>query len=174
MGTDADELLEVVDSKGVFLRLASRRECHSDPSLIHRSVCVLVYDAEGRIFLQKRSARKDLYAGMWDLSATGHARAGESDEEAAARELREELGIEAPLHPLGRLLVRQAEETELSAMFACVHPGELHPNPSEIDGGEYLDLALVRRRTDLTPYALSILDHVTDTLPGDLNYVHHR
>ena len=54
---------------------------------------VLVYNQENKIFLQRRSNAKQLFPGRWDLSATGHVQAGESREEAAIRELEEELGL---------------------------------------------------------------------------------
>lgn len=62
-------------------------------SLCHRAVIILVYDTEGKLFLQKRSSRKNLYAGRWDVSASGHVFTGESREEAAHRKLEQELGI---------------------------------------------------------------------------------
>nr|WP_203544923.1 NUDIX domain-containing protein [Desulfovibrio sp. JC010] len=62
-------------------------------SLRHRSVIILVYDSEGKLFLQKRSPQKKLYAGRWDISAGGHVQTGESSEKAALRELETDLGI---------------------------------------------------------------------------------
>lgn len=162
MNVDEDELLEVVDSDGGFIRLAPRRQCHSDPSLIHRSVCVLVYDPYGHLFIQKRSRHKDLYASMRDLSATGHARPGEADQEAALRELREELGIEARLEFIGRVLVRQPLETELVTVFRCVHAGPMHLDPIELEGGEFMGPGKVGTLPDLTPYALGILSYMIE------------
>ena len=157
MAGGGEEMLEVVDESGRFVRAATRAECHSVPSLIHRSVCVLVYDRAGLLFIQKRSRSKEQYPGMRDLSATGHARVGEPDEEAAGRELREELGIEAPLEPLGVFLVRMPAETELAAVYRCEHAGPLHPDPEELDGGEFLPPAEAARLPDLTPFAARIL-----------------
>ncbi len=86
------ELVEVVDELDLPLCLMSLSEVHRQ-SLPHRSVLVLLYDIQGRLYLQKRSARKALYPGRLDISATGHVRGGESREAAALRELREELGV---------------------------------------------------------------------------------
>lgn len=158
MANDADELLQVVDEHGNFLRAVPRRECHLDPSLIHRSVCVLVFDGDGQLYLQKRSANKDLYPGEWDLSATGHVRAGETPDEAAVRELREELGVEASLERLTEILLRAPEEAELTTVYRCRHDGLIRLDPTEIDDGAYYAPEDARRVPTLTGYARAILD----------------
>lgn len=67
--------------------------------LWHRIVRIMVEDEQGRILLQKRSMDVDTFPGCWDHSAAGHVDAGEDYEEAAKRELQEELGISnATLH----------------------------------------------------------------------------
>jgi len=88
------EYFYVVDEKDRVIGKATREECHSSNRLIHRSVYVFLLDSEGRLFLQKRSSKKDLYSGYYTGSATGHVDYGETYEEAARRELKEELGIE--------------------------------------------------------------------------------
>ncbi|WP_321403759.1 NUDIX domain-containing protein [Maridesulfovibrio sp.] len=84
--------VEVVDQNNRPLTSMDINEVHRQ-SLRHRSVIILVYDHEGKLFLQKRSSQKKLYAGRWDVSASGHVRTGESNEKAALRELEHELGI---------------------------------------------------------------------------------
>jgi isopentenyldiphosphate isomerase len=49
----------------------TRREVHAR-GLWHRAVHVLVFNARGEVFLQKRSMKKDIAAGKWDSSASGH------------------------------------------------------------------------------------------------------
>ncbi|MFQ9012700.1 MAG: NUDIX domain-containing protein [Lacrimispora saccharolytica] len=48
---------------------------------------------ETEVLLQKRSADKESHPGCWDISSAGHLQAGDTFEEAAVRELEEELGI---------------------------------------------------------------------------------
>lgn len=158
----AEEMLEVVDERGRFVRAASRAECHADACLIHRSVCVLVYDPAGRLFVQTRAHSKDTYPGMRDLSATGHVRLSEAWEEAAIRELREELGIAPPLHFLGTLLVPMPAETELAAIYRCTWAGPLRPDPEELEGGAFLPPDAARCLPDLTPFAAAILGHLAE------------
>ncbi|WP_320008282.1 NUDIX domain-containing protein [Maridesulfovibrio sp.] len=84
--------VEVVDQNNRPLTTMDVNEVHRQ-SLLHRAVIILVYDIEGKLFLQKRTPRKKLYAGRWDVSASGHVLTGESKEEAAQRKLEQELGI---------------------------------------------------------------------------------
>ncbi|NDV27943.1 NUDIX domain-containing protein [Desulfovibrio sp. JC010] len=84
--------IEVVDQNNRPITSMDINEVHRQ-SLRHRSVIILVYDSEGKLFLQKRSPQKKLYAGRWDISAGGHVQTGESSEKAALRELETDLGI---------------------------------------------------------------------------------
>lgn len=90
-----DEILEIVNEEGEVLGLAPRSEIHGNPSLWHRVVHVLVFNRKGELLLQKRSMDKDVAPGRWDTSVGGHVNPGESLVKAAARELMEELGVEA-------------------------------------------------------------------------------
>lgn len=45
------------------------------------------------ILVQKRSMLKDSFPGVWDISSAGHVDAGENVDDAAVRELTEELGV---------------------------------------------------------------------------------
>ena len=93
--------IQIVDKNDRPTGAASIDEARQK-GLIHRIVRVMVEDAEGRILLQKRNATRDTYPNCWDNSAAGHVDEGESYEQAAVRELREEIGIKGfPLEEIG-------------------------------------------------------------------------
>ena len=50
------------------------------------------------LLLQKRSAQKDSFPGLYDISAAGHLDPGEDFAAAARRELAEELGVTLVSH----------------------------------------------------------------------------
>ena len=60
----------------------------------HIAVSILTLNSKGEILLTLRSADKQPYPGMWEITA-GSVVAGEESRHAAARELFEETGIEA-------------------------------------------------------------------------------
>ena len=59
---------------------------------------MFLVNKHGAVLLQKRSLWKDRQPGKWDSSAAGPLDAGESYEEAAVRELKEELGAVSYTH----------------------------------------------------------------------------
>ena len=63
------------------------------PGLLHRAFSVLLFDAEGRTLLQRRSAAKTRFPLRWANACCGHPAPGEGVAEAAARRLAEELGV---------------------------------------------------------------------------------
>jgi len=128
-----EEMLDIVDHRGNIVRVAPRSEVHGDPSLMHRVVHVLVFDPYGRLYLQKRSMSKDVAPGKWDTSVGGHVDAGESLDNAAQREMEEELGITPEIEYLYSYVHSNDYETEQVHTFRCTHDGPLTFNKDEID-----------------------------------------
>lgn len=60
-------------------------------------VHVCLFNTKGEILLQKRVNNKPLWPGMWDFSSGGAAIVGERSEDAAERELFEELALQISL-----------------------------------------------------------------------------
>ena len=134
------ELVEVVDTRDRPLAVMPLSAVHSQ-CLFHRSVLTLIYDAHGKVYLQQRSPAKTLYPGRWDISSTGHVRAGESRHAAALRELNEELGLRVTrLKRLANLPASAETGWEFVTLFnaGCVRD-EPRPNPSELAGGYFYD-----------------------------------
>lgn len=134
----SEEIFDVVDEHGNVIGRATREQVHSDRSLIHRSVHVHVFDSRGRLFLQKRSADKDIQPGRWDTSVGGHVDAGEDADRAAVREIREELGIRgvAPRF-MYSYIWRSPVETELVSTYGVLWDGPVSMLESELDDGRY-------------------------------------
>jgi len=123
---------------------ASREECHGNPLLIHLVVHLHVFDAHGRLYLQKRSARKDTNPGLWDTSVGGHVSTGEDVTAALIREAREELDIDAAGGKfLYALLNEGTFESEYAQCFSLTWRGEIHPDADEIEEGRFFTLAEV-------------------------------
>ena len=147
MTVEDSEKLEVVDADGRVIGLARRAELHRDPSRIHRVVHVLVFDGEGRLLLQKRSARKDIAPGKWDTSVGGHIAPGEDALAAAQREMAEELGISGcDLRHLHRYLFTNHRESELVETFSFRYEGSIAFNREEIDEVAFWGMDEVRAK----------------------------
>ncbi len=133
-----EEWFDLVDEDGNRTGRARRSECHGNPDLLHQAVHVFVVNGAGAVFLQKRSAAKDIQPGKWDTSVGGHVDAGEVPDAAALREAREELGIaEAEPAFLYSYLWRTAVESERIQSYWIRHEGPFTLHPEEIDEGRF-------------------------------------
>lgn len=165
------EIFDIIDEQDNIIGQATRQEVHSNPSLIHRVVHVLVFTSEGELFLQKRSPGKDVHPGKWDTSVGGHVNAGESYEHAALREMREELRIEgANLEFLQTYLHKNPTESELVHSYRCFWNGPVRTDPQEIDEGRFWSLQEIRGADPLL-FTPNFLDEFKrfQNLPAFLN-----
>jgi 16S rRNA (adenine1518-N6/adenine1519-N6)-dimethyltransferase len=130
------EMFCVVDAQDRVIGAEPRDYVHVN-KLRHRAIHVLVFNQQGEIFLQRRSIWKDRNPGRWDSSTSGHVDAGESYEEAAHRELREELGIECPLEEISKLPCSADTDWEFIEVFRGRHEGPFCLAPMEIETGAF-------------------------------------
>lgn len=140
------ELFIVVNKNDDVIGYKTRYECHHDKTLIHRTVAVIVYDNLGRLLLQKRSRTKDTDPGAWGISCAGHVTKGQTDDEAAVRELKEELDIEANLTFLKKVFVPMELESEMDAVYKTIHNGPFVPHPEEIEDIAFFDIPQLQKQ----------------------------
>ncbi|CAL9627072.1 putative Nudix hydrolase YfcD [Streptomyces sp. enrichment culture] len=88
----ADEILDIVDEHDRVIGRYPRGEAYAK-GLRHRCVFVQARDAEGRIFVHRRTPTKLVFPSLYDMFVGGVVGAGESYDEAALREAEEELGV---------------------------------------------------------------------------------
>lgn len=116
-----NELFPIVDTDGLVIGSATRRECHSGSMLLHPVVHLHVFAPDGSLLLQKRSDDKDIQPGRWDTSVGGHVDYGESIPDALRREAAEELGLhDFDAKPLTPYVFQSAVERELVNPFVTV------------------------------------------------------
>lgn len=147
-----DEFFDLVDERDRVIGRATRRAVHAR-GLRHRAIHVLIFDPQGRVYLQKRSMAKDVAPGVWDSSCSGHVDSGETYDEAAVRELREELGIILESPPARWFRAAAGPETgqEFVWVYRMNHGGPMRPNPDEIERGEWVEPAQVDARVSSRP-----------------------
>src|SRR5881628_2262536 len=141
-GLNRNERFPIVDKKDRILRYANRSEVHGN-NLRHRAVHILIFNEAGELYLQQRSRWKDRHPLKWDSSAAGHVAFRESYDETARRELKEELGVSAPLQKISKLPAAQRTDQEFIWLYRGVVSGDLIPNKSEIERGIFVPLAVV-------------------------------
>lgn len=132
----AVELFDVVDENDCVIAQRSRQEVHR-LGLRHRAVHVLVFNARGELFLQKRSMNKDCFPGRWDSSASGHLNPNETYDDCALREVHEELGLSLECRPQRLFKITACAETgqEFVWVYRGQAEGPFHLHPEEIETG---------------------------------------
>jgi 8-oxo-dGTP pyrophosphatase MutT (NUDIX family) len=88
------EAVDRVDEQDRVLCVVDRTEAVRE-GWLHRVATVVCRDDEGRFLVHRRPKDASRFAGRYNWMLGGAAEAGETYEEAAARELFEELGIRA-------------------------------------------------------------------------------
>ncbi len=141
-----EEIFDIVNERDEVVGRAPRGEVHAR-GLLHRAVHVLVFNAGGEVFLQKRSRTKDRQPGVWDSSCSGHLDSGENYDACAVRELREEIGLRLADTPERRFKLDACEETdaEFVWVYCCHHNGPFTLHPEEIECGGWFAPAAVTR-----------------------------
>lgn len=138
------EYLDVVDENDNVVRRGTRDDCHKN-HLIHRGVYVFVSNSKDQIFLQKRIESKDMHPGYYTASASGHADAGEMYDQAAKRELKEELNIDVPFKRLCKFKNFSSLQKEFCMLYSCNYDGEIKFNEKEISEGKFFDREEIER-----------------------------
>jgi 16S rRNA (adenine1518-N6/adenine1519-N6)-dimethyltransferase len=136
------ESFPVVDEEDRVLGSAPRKKVHGD-NLRHRAVHIFIFNGMGELFLQKRSGSKDRHPLAWDSSTAGHVDAGEEYDAAALRELKEELGIEAPLQRVLKLPASDPTGQEFIWLYRGQADGPFPFNKAEIEAGGFFPPAII-------------------------------
>lgn len=127
-----DDLVEIVDMKDNPTReTITRRQAH-EQSLPHRIAAVFVFSEDDKLFVQVRRDN-----GRFDHTVGGHVDVGESYEQAAVREMQEEVGIDAPLTLVAKSIIEDCREAgygsavHLHGLFKTIAPKDWKFTPND-------------------------------------------
>ena len=128
-------------------------------------VHVCVFNAAGQLLIQRRSAQKFTYPLRWDVSAAGAVDAGETPRQAAARELREELGLNLDLSGVRPVMTVNFPNgfDDVFAVEREVAPKELNLQTEEVCEAKWVTLAEAERMVrekEFCPYPPGFLSVV--------------
>ncbi|MEG3629257.1 NUDIX hydrolase [Streptomyces poriticola] len=144
----ADEILDIVDEEDRVVGRAPRGEAYAR-GLRHRCVFVLARDAQGRLFVHRRTPEKLVFPSLYDMFVGGVVGAGESYDDAALREAEEELGVTGLPRPrrLFKFLYQGgAGGTWWSTVYEVRCEGAVRPQVEEVAWYGFLTEAEVERR----------------------------
>lgn len=149
-------LLILVDENDNEIGFMEKLQAHTTPTL-HRAVSVFIFNSRKQLLLQRRAKGKYHSPYLWANTACSHPYPGESNSAAAARRLKEEMGIEAELTEIFHFIY-QAEvgdgliEYELDHVFIGFSDKKPNPNPDEVCEYAYVEVADLKERLLNDPY----------------------
>ncbi len=151
------ERVILVDERDQPLGTMEKMEAHRQ-GLLHRAISVFIFNREGRLLLQQRALHKYHSGGLWTNTCCSHPSPGEETSAAAHRRLREEMGLETPLHfaftflyhaPFDNGLV----EHELDHVFIGRTDQIPTVNPEEVADYRWVSMAEIEREIQADPEA---------------------
>jgi isopentenyldiphosphate isomerase len=147
-----DELVDVVDEDDRVLRTVPRSTMRAE-NLRHRAVFVLVRSSSRRVLVHRRSERKDVWPGWWDLAVGGVVAAGETYDDAVRRELAEELGLVAadPV-PVGGGRYADDHVDLIARIYHLHHDGPFRFVDGEVAEARFVTLDELRAHLAAVPY----------------------
>jgi 8-oxo-dGTP pyrophosphatase MutT (NUDIX family) len=137
----ADEPVARYDAAGAVIGVAARSVVYAD-GLWHASTGVLVRSGDGlRVYLHRRSPEKMIFPGCYDCWAGGVIGPGESPDDAAVRELAEELGITGvPLTAIDRFAYDRDGLRCHYFLYEARWDGPVQHQPDEVVWGAWVTL----------------------------------
>ncbi len=155
VSSEREELI-LVDADDEVVGYRSKGDCHDGEGILHRAFSVFLFDNQGHVLIQQRSADKRLWPLYWSNSVCSHPRRGESLDYATGRRMKEELGCRSALEPVYKFQyqARYSElgsENELCSVYLGRVESELAINPTEIADWRFVSPDDLERELAETP-----------------------
>jgi isopentenyldiphosphate isomerase len=165
-GTGGSELVDVVDDEDRVVATVTRARMRAE-RLRHRGVFIVIRRPDGRVLVHQRSAAKDIWPSAWDVAVGGVVTAGESWEDAATRELAEEVGIEGATLRLARAgRYADADVDEVARVYMVTWEGAVRFVDGEVVAAEWLTPTELAERVARRPFCPDSLALTVDLLAG--------
>jgi isopentenyl-diphosphate delta-isomerase len=141
-----EEWVVLVDEADREVGLARKAEVHHGATPLHRAFSAFLFDHQGRLLLQQRSAAKATWPLVWSNSCCGHPGPGEPTLPAARRRIAEELGappaelwVALPGYRYRAALDGVVENEICPVVVGRIEPDALAPDPAEVAALRWVD-----------------------------------
>jgi isopentenyldiphosphate isomerase len=142
-----EEIVDIVNENDEVIGQELKSVCH-EKDILHRISAVFVFNDKNQLLIQKRKKN-----GKYDHSAAGHVHAGETYEEAAKRELSEELGVELnELEEVNKKILDLSKNIHhICRLFLVNYNGSFNLQESEVDDVKFMSLDEINSILDKDP-----------------------
>jgi len=150
----------LVDTSDNPIGTMPKMEAHEKAAL-HRAFSVFIINKEGQLMLQQRALHKYHSPGLWTNTCCSHQRLGETNLEAGARRLQEEMGFETPLEELFSFIYKAPfdnglTEHELDHILLGYYDAVPEINEEEVASWKWMDLEQVAEEKKTKPENYSV------------------
>lgn len=154
----ASGTMVLVDQNDRVLGFKEKFATHKIPTPLHRAISIIIFNNDkSETLITKRAASKPTWPYFWTNAVCSHPYPEETYKEAAERRLYEELGFKTSLKEAFKFTY-EAEmdnkvwgEHELDHVFVGSYEGAIHPNPEEIAGFEWIEVADLKKDLRINP-----------------------
>lgn len=154
-----DRPLRAIRRQEVFRRRANFRVSH-----------IFLLNARHELLLQLLPPHHKRHPGYWGSSVAAYVSFAETYRAAAARRLRQELGVpQARLELVGKLSMIDQGSKKFIHLYTCRSEGPFSPDPAQIERLEFMSfqrlLGLREGNVPFTPTFLVLLDYFLSLYP---------
>ncbi len=145
VSSEGEELI-LVDAADNEIGYRSKADCHDGDGVLHRAFSLFLFDDNGHLLLQQRSAEKRLWPGYWSNSCCSHPRRGETLQVAAMRRLNDELNVAAAIEYVYHFCYQATfseagSENELCHVFLGKVEDGVRANDREIQATKFVSMS---------------------------------
>ncbi len=121
------EYLDLVDDNDNVIGREDRNEIYKKGLRNFRVINIIIFTSDEKIIVPQRSDNRRIFPNCYDFSVGGHVSSGETYEEAAYRELEEELGITGvKLQEIGYFKPYDIDTSAFSKMYKLIYDDDLN------------------------------------------------
>lgn len=148
----------LVDKDDNVIGFKEKFATHKIPVPLHRAISLVIFNKDKtQMLITKRSIKKPVWPHFWTNAVCSHPMPNETYRHAADRRIFEELGIYTKLKEVFKFSYKADMgnkvwgEHELDTVFTGKYQGDIHPNPDEIEGYEWLTLEDLKKDLKKNP-----------------------
>ncbi len=150
-----DELLILVNNDDQPIGSMEKMTVHKLGKL-HRAFSIFIFNTKGELLLQQRATDKYHSAGLWSNTCCSHPKFGEEMNEALARRLQEEMGLQCELEFLFKFIYRAdfpdgITEHEMDYVFIGFSDDLPEINPEEVNSWRYQNIYSILQNMNQHP-----------------------
>jgi isopentenyl-diphosphate delta-isomerase len=148
------EFLTVVDGNDVVLGYSTKEDIKRR-GLNYRVVQVFLFNSAEQLMLCRRPDTKKMFAGQFG-SVMGHVRRGDTYEEAAYREVKEEIGVNTKLRRVTKFSVLDGANRVFQEVFSGGVSDKVEPDKTEISEFKFMSLRELRTEIVTVPNKFAV------------------